>query len=102
MGSGRFARSQGRPLGLAQEEATVLIDPITDDARLISYEMDEDACIAVPLPGVNNSEKDSVTATIDILGLNRLDRLNQNCADTWKSVVKASPTTYQRLTNLSA
>ena len=64
-------------------EATILIDPITDDARLISYEMDEDGCIAVPVPGVDDAENDRVAVTIDILGLNRLDRLNQNRADVW-------------------
>jgi hypothetical protein len=65
-------------------EATVLIDPITDDARLISYEMDEDACIAVPAEGVDDSEEKRATAIIDILGLNRLDRLNQKRADVWR------------------
>lgn len=65
-------------------EATLLIDPITDDARLISYEMDEDACIAVPAAGIDHCEKKRATATIDILGLNRLDRLNQKRADVWQ------------------
>lgn len=65
-------------------EATVLIDPTTDDAHLISYEMDEEVCIAVPMPGVDESEAGRATATIDILGLNRLNRLNQNRAGVWK------------------
>ena len=66
-----------------RQESPVLIDPITDDARLISYEMDEDACIAASAPGADDSEKERVAATIEILGLNRLDRLNQKRADVW-------------------
>lgn len=65
-------------------EAALLIDPITDDARLISYEMDEDGCIAVPAAGIDDCEEKRATTTIDILGLNRLDRLNQKRADVWK------------------
>lgn len=46
--------------------------------------MDEDACIAVPAEGIDDAEKRRATATIDILGLNRLDRLNQKRADVWQ------------------
>lgn len=67
-----------------KKEAPILIDPTTDDARLISYEMDEEACIAVPMPGVDSADKGRADATIDILGLNRLSRLKQNRADVWK------------------
>jgi len=66
------------------KEAPLLIDPVTDDARLISYEIDEDACIAVPSAGIDEYEEIRATATIDILGLNRLDRLNQKRADVWQ------------------
>ncbi|MBX9899363.1 MAG: hypothetical protein K2Y28_01145 [Burkholderiaceae bacterium] len=65
-------------------EAPILIDPITDDACLISYEMDEDGCIAVPISGAEDTDISRVDATIEILGLNRLDRLNQKRADTWQ------------------
>lgn len=64
-------------------EETVVIDPRTDDAYLISFEMDEDGCIAVPISGANDYEEQRVYMTIDVLGLNRLDRLNQNRADIW-------------------
>lgn len=83
------------PLGEAQRatpdsqaslklEAPVLIDPTTDDARLISYEMDEEVCIAVPMPGIDDSEESRAFSTINILGLNRLDKLNRHRADVWK------------------
>ncbi|MDR1994786.1 hypothetical protein [Azonexus sp.] len=65
-------------------EAPLLIDPITDDARLISYEMDEDSCRVVAITGIDQAEQNRVDGTIEILGLNRLDRLNQNRADVWR------------------
>lgn len=64
-------------------EETVVIDPRTDDARLISFEMDEDGCIVVPISDADEDEKQRVNVTIDVLGLNRLDRLNQNRSDIW-------------------
>lgn len=67
-----------------QLEAPLLIDPTTDDARLISYEMDEDACIATAVPGADELESKRVNETIDVLGLNRLDRLNSKRAEVWK------------------
>jgi hypothetical protein len=39
-------------------EAPALIDPTTDDARLVSYEMDEDGCIAAPVPGADATDSD--------------------------------------------
>lgn len=65
-------------------EAPLLIDPITDDARLISYEMDEEGCRATPIDGIDEAEQHRADSTIEILGLNRLDRLNQNRADVWR------------------
>jgi hypothetical protein len=65
-------------------EAPVLIDPTTDDARLISFEMDEDGCRAVAMPGADADDCARVNATIDIIGLNRLDKLNQKRADVWR------------------
>lgn len=70
--------------GSLRLEAPTLIDPITDDARLISYEMDEDGCRAVPMPGADGEDCARVEATIEIIGLNRLDRLNQKRADVWR------------------
>lgn len=65
-------------------EAPAVIDPITDDTRLISFEMDEDGCMAVPMPGAEQADCERVEATIEIIGLNRLDRLNQKRADVWR------------------
>lgn len=82
-----FAEAQrGNPkdLGSLKLEAPLLIDPVTDDAKLISYEMDEDGCRAVPQEGIDESDLKRAAATIDILGLNRLDRLNQKRRDVWK------------------
>ncbi len=64
-------------------EAPVIIDPLTDETRLISYEKDEDACIAVIAAGVDISEKFRAEKTIEILGLNLRDRLNQKRAKFW-------------------
>jgi hypothetical protein len=66
-----------------QLEAPVLIDPITDQARLISYERDEDACVAVPAAGIDAAEYVRAERTIEILGLNLRDRLNAKRRDAW-------------------
>lgn len=66
-----------------QLEAPVLIDPITDQTRLISYERDEDSCIAVPAAGIDAPDQDRAVRTIEILGLNLRDRLNAKRRDTW-------------------
>lgn len=66
-------------------EAIVLIDPKTDEARLISFEMDEeDSCIAVPAGGIDDEDLFRVEKTIEILGLNRLVRLNHKRGLTWR------------------
>lgn len=64
-------------------EATLLIDPLTDQARLISFERDDDGCVAVPAGGIDDAENHRAEHTIDILGLNRLDRLNQKRGKCW-------------------
>ncbi len=65
-------------------EAIVLIDPKTDDARLISYEMcEEDGCIAVPSGGIDDDDLFKAEQTIEILGLNRLNRLNTKRGKKW-------------------
>lgn len=64
-------------------ECPVLIDPVKDEARLISFEADEDACTTVPAGGIEEDELHRVEQTIRILGLNRLDKLNQKRLGTW-------------------
>ena len=70
------------PLSL-ELEAPVLIDPRSDQTRLISYEKDEDACIAVAAGNIGPEDKERVKTTIDILGLNRRDRLNKKRNEFW-------------------
>ncbi len=70
--------------GSLKLEAPALLDPTTDDARLISFEMDEDGCRAVPMPGADGEDRARVEITIEVIGLNRLDRLNQKRADVWE------------------
>ena len=65
-------------------EAPVLLDPTTDDARLVSFEMDEDGCRAVPSGGADEDDRARVLTTIDVIGLNRLDRLNRKRAYVWE------------------
>lgn len=68
---------------LLRLEAPLIIDPREDETRLISYEKDEDACIAVPSADISNTEKFRAEKTIELLGLNRLARLNQKRAEFW-------------------
>jgi len=70
-------------------EAPLLIDPVTSQARLISYERDEDACIAVPAASINDVEKFRANNTIDILGLNKRYRLNAKRAVYWDKCMEA-------------
>lgn len=65
-------------------EAPALLDPTTDDARLISFEMDEDGCRAVASGGADEEDRARVETTIEVIGLNRLDRLNRKRADVWE------------------
>lgn len=64
-------------------EGTVLIDPLTDQTRLISYDRDDDSCIAVIAGGIDELERFKAEKTIEILGLNRIDRLNQKRGKKW-------------------
>jgi hypothetical protein len=66
-------------------EAPLLIDPLTDQTRLISYERDEDGCVAVPAAGINKADDHRAERTIEVIGLNRLDKLNQKRADFWET-----------------
>lgn len=57
-----FPLIEGARAGVADEvslrlEAPLLIDPLTDQARLISYEKEEDVCVAVPAAGINHVER---------------------------------------------
>lgn len=70
-------------------EAPLLIDPITPQARLISYEKDEDACIAVPAARINEVDKLRAEKTIEVLGLNRRDRLNRKRTEYWENCLMA-------------
>jgi len=58
-------------------EAPILISPLTNETRLISYDLDDAGCIAVPAGGIDENEKLKANHSIDILGLNRLSRLNE-------------------------
>lgn len=65
-------------------ENCILLDPLKDEARLVSFERQDDGdCIAVCSPGSGESDIERVAVTIDILGLNRLKALNKNRADIW-------------------
>ncbi len=69
-------------------EGAVLIDPRTDQTRLISYDRDDDGCIAVLAGGIDELEKFKAEKTIEILGLNRIDRLNQKRSNKWDECLK--------------
>lgn len=70
-------------------EAPLLIDPITLQTRLISYERDEDACIAVSAAGNNGAERSRAKNTIDVFGLNKRYRLNAKRAAYWDQCMEA-------------
>ncbi|WP_337178546.1 hypothetical protein [Hydrogenophaga borbori] len=76
-------RAAPHDAGSLRLEAPALLDPATDDARLVSFEMDEDGCRAVPSGGADEEDCGRVETTIEVLGLNRLDRLNSKRADVW-------------------
>lgn len=66
-----------------QLEAPVLIDPLSDQTRLISYEKDEDACIAVVAAGIAEPDITRAEKTIEIMGLNLRPRLNEKRNEFW-------------------
>jgi hypothetical protein len=68
-----------------QLEAPVLIDPLSDSTRLISFERDEIACKAVPAASIGASDLRRVTDTIEIIGLNTRPALGRKRADFWDS-----------------
>lgn len=66
-----------------QLETPTLIDPLTQQTRLISFEKEEESCIAVPAAGIDAEEVIRAQNTIEILGLNRLARLNTKRSIFW-------------------
>jgi hypothetical protein len=76
------ARATLDPISLALE-CPLLIDPITDQTRLVSYEKDEDACLAVVAAGVTAAEAHRAINSIEVLGLNKRNGLNQKRAACW-------------------
>lgn len=74
-----------------QLEAPTLIDPLSDQTRLISYDKDEDACIAVVAAGIAEPDITRAEKTIEIMGLNLRQRLNEKRNDFWdKCMMKIS------------
>lgn len=69
-------------------EAPVLIDPLTDQARLISFEADEDGCRAVPAFGSGEQDRIRAEQTIEILGLNIRDQLNRKRKEKWDDCLR--------------
>ncbi len=72
-----------------QLEAPLVIDPKTEQSRLISYEKEDDSCLAVASGGVSTADKNRADQTIDILGLNRRDRLTQKRTDFWDKCLQS-------------
>lgn len=66
-----------------QLEAPLLIDPTSDQVSLISYEADEDGCLATPAAGIDERELLQASHSIELLGLNRLPQLNRKRGQTW-------------------
>lgn len=66
-------------------EYPTLLDPVSDDACLISFEMDEDGCRAVAAVDAEPEQVLRASATIEAIGLNRLDGLNANRAFVWRA-----------------
>jgi len=64
-------------------EAPYLIDPLTDETCLISYDEDEDGVRAVVAAGIQEPESTRAEKTIEIMGLNLRDRLNRKRGDFW-------------------
>lgn len=82
-------RANANDPGSLTLEAPLLIDPLTDQTRLITYEKDEDACVAVPAASINDAEKHRAEKTIEVLGLNLRDKLNRKRADFWDKCMMA-------------
>lgn len=81
---GDGTRGNHRDIESIKFESPILIDPRTKDARFISFEFeDEDSCVAVASGGIAPDDTQRATRTIEILGLNRLTKLNSKRAEFW-------------------
>ncbi len=69
-------------------EAPILIDPLTDQARLISFDADEDGCLAISAAGNDEQDRTRAKSTIEILGLNIRDQLNRKRKDKWDECLR--------------
>lgn len=74
--------------GQLRLEGAVLIDPLTEQTRLISYERDDSGCIAVLAGDIDDLERFKAEKTIEILGLNLKPRLNQKRGNKWDECLK--------------
>ena len=72
----------GDARSLELEEYT-LIDPIADEASLISFEEDEDGCVVVHSASCTADQMQRVESTVRVLGLNSRDKLNQKRQSIW-------------------
>lgn len=81
-------RATQDPISL-QLECPLLIDPVSDQTRTVSYEKDEDGCRAVPAAGVSEAERYRAEHSIELLGLNKRDRLNRKRGDFWERCLTA-------------
>jgi hypothetical protein len=64
-------------------ESPLIIDPTTNETRFISYEQDEDVCLAVVAAGISPIETLRAQESINVLGLNIRDRLNTKRRSFW-------------------
>lgn len=69
-------------------ETRILIDPRTNEARLISFESESSGCLATSAGGITVNEIERVKHTIEIFGLNRLSLLNQARKQKWDSCIR--------------
>ena len=76
-------------IGSLELEAPLLIDPLSDKTRLISYELDADGCIAEPAAGIDDVDERMARETIGIFGLNRINRLNLKRREFWDKCMDA-------------
>jgi len=74
---------EGDDIDYLDTEGPVLIDPATDQARLISFDCDEDGCRAVPAAKIPVEDTERASETIETFGLNRLDDLNSKRKMIW-------------------
>lgn len=69
-------------------ESPLIINPTTDQAYLISFQIDEGGCFAVEAEGIDENENQIAVNTISILGLNRLPILNDSRRKTWDQCIE--------------